>query len=214
MYLYNKVSCVYCQQEFSIKGIHSHYRISHTEEGKRKHLLNSRKGHLKGGEATRQKFKNLYHQNPSFCKNCETKLAPFNQQNKFCSRSCAATFNNKIIKIKKRPLCKHCGKETKTQRSIFCSSKCSGLSRKLTLSDKERKAKNAAAQAKYRAKYGYLRAYDPGADKDKIKEIYANCPDGYEVDHIIPLSKGGKHHENNLQYLTISENRRKGNKII
>jgi len=54
----------------------------------------------------------------------------------------------------------------------------------------------------------------PDADKDKIKQIYLNCPDGYEVDHIIPLSKGGKHHEDNLQYLTLSENRKKNNRIV
>lgn len=52
------------------------------------------------------------------------------------------------------------------------------------------------------------------ANIDKIKEIYANCPPGYEVDHIIPLQGklvSGLHVENNLQYLTISENRKKSN---
>ena len=36
----------------------------------------------------------------------------------------------------------------------------------------------------------------------------------YEVDHIIPISKGGLHHQNNLQVITRTENRSKGNKII
>ena len=67
-------------------------------------------------------------------------------------------------------------------------------------------------QSLYRAK-GY-RLLAPGADKQKIKEIYLNCPAGYEVDHIVPLSLGGLHHEDNLQYLTIEENRRKGNRWI
>lgn len=52
------------------------------------------------------------------------------------------------------------------------------------------------------------------ADVKKIQEIYANRPDGYDVDHIIPL-KGkmvsGLHVENNLQYLTKQENGRKTN---
>ena len=52
------------------------------------------------------------------------------------------------------------------------------------------------------------------SDLDEIREFYKNCPDGYEVDHIIPVSKGGKHHEDNLQYLTAEENRKKGNKIL
>lgn len=32
----------------------------------------------------------------------------------------------------------------------------------------------------------------------------------YEVDHIIPLARGGKHHPDNLQLLTAAENRAKG----
>jgi len=52
------------------------------------------------------------------------------------------------------------------------------------------------------------------ADLEAIKKFYANCPKGYEVDHIIPISKGGLHVLENLQYLTISENRKKHNKIL
>lgn len=55
------------------------------------------------------------------------------------------------------------------------------------------------------------------ADKAKIREIYFNCPKGHHVDHILPL-KGknvcGFHVENNLQYLTASENCKKHNKFI
>ena len=51
------------------------------------------------------------------------------------------------------------------------------------------------------------------ADLVKLKEIYQNCPEGHEVDHIIPLSRGGLHHQDNLQYLTREQNRSKSNKI-
>ena len=34
-----------------------------------------------------------------------------------------------------------------------------------------------------------------------------------EVDHIIPVSLGGLHHQDNLQYLTPDENKRKGNRV-
>jgi hypothetical protein len=53
------------------------------------------------------------------------------------------------------------------------------------------------------------------ADRKKIQDIYDNCPTGYEVDHIIPRrgrNVCGLHVENNLQYLTKKENRRKKNK--
>jgi hypothetical protein len=52
------------------------------------------------------------------------------------------------------------------------------------------------------------------ADMNKIREIYVNRPEGFHVDHIIPLRGKyvcGLHVENNLQYLTASENMRKHN---
>jgi len=55
------------------------------------------------------------------------------------------------------------------------------------------------------------------ANKEKIKEIYMNRPEGYHVDHIIPLrgkTVSGLHVENNLQYLTLIENSKKCNKFI
>lgn len=54
------------------------------------------------------------------------------------------------------------------------------------------------------------------ADTDKIREIYKNKPDGYEVDHIIPLQGklvSGLHVPDNLQYLTPFENQSKKNKF-
>jgi hypothetical protein len=36
----------------------------------------------------------------------------------------------------------------------------------------------------------------------------------HHVDHIHPISKGGKHHPDNLQILTAIENIRKGNKLL
>jgi len=140
------------------------------------------------------------------CKQCGTET----KNNKFCSRSCAATFNNQGVRRhgSESKECLVCSSPT---RSKYCSRACASADRK-----KDAKliaASNAARQARYRAKHGYNRAYAPGANKEIIKKIYETCPEGYEVDHIIPLSRGGLHHEDNLQYLTIAENRRKGNRI-
>lgn len=50
------------------------------------------------------------------------------------------------------------------------------------------------------------------ADMAAIKEIYLNRPDGYHVDHVIPLfgkQVSGLHIETNLQYLPAMENMKK-----
>lgn len=47
----------------------------------------------------------------------------------------------------------------------------------------------------------------------EIKGFYAECPADMVVDHIIPISKGGKHEVGNLQYLTLAENSSKGSKL-
>lgn len=57
-------------------------------------------------------------------------------------------------------------------------------------------------------------------DLEEILDFYAKCPDGHEVDHIIPLRGlidgrpvSGLHVVHNLQYLTAAENRKKYNRI-
>lgn len=53
--------------------------------------------------------------------------------------------------------------------------------------------------------------------RKEIELIYINCPEGMQVDHIIPIAGKevcGLHVPWNLQYLTKEENCKKGNKLI
>ena len=54
------------------------------------------------------------------------------------------------------------------------------------------------------------------ANTAAIREFYAGCPEGFHVDHIIPLRNGvfpSVHSLENLQYLPAQENVSKGNNV-
>jgi hypothetical protein len=135
-------------------------------------------------------------------------------QKKFCSSSCSATYSNLRTprRLKSSPLwhtCPACNTLTKNVR--YCSNECKP---KLTAQERQirHKAIHNEAWQRYMAKR--KNQTPKNVDIETLQQFYINCPDGHEVDHIIPVSKGGLHCLENLQYLTISENRRKSNKIL
>lgn len=69
----------------------------------------------------------------------------------------------------------------------------------------------------YSQKEGIVQRTPPWADMSRLREIYANCPEHYEVDHIVPLRGAlvsGLHVEYNLQYLPSKVNRLKSNSFV
>lgn len=77
----------------------------------------------------------------------------------------------------------------------------------LNRTDHEKKMINREKVHRSRAK---KKGLSVESEIDQIKLFYMNCPEGYEVDHIISFAKQGKHSIYNLQYLTPGQNRKKG----
>lgn len=78
---------------------------------------------------------------------------------------------------------------------------------------KDNRGKVNAHSAKYKA--AKLQRTPTWSDLEAIAVFYVNCPEGYHVDHIIPLQGekvSGLHVLENLQYLTARENQSKNNK--
>ena len=79
------------------------------------------------------------------------------------------------------------------------------------------KAVNRAKVAKYKA--AKLQRIPVWITKDELNMMqffYIKCPEGFDVDHIVPLqgrNVSGLHVLSNLQYLTKEENGRKANKF-
>ena len=121
--------------------------------------------------------------------------------------------------------CKKCGTYEKYVSTYGCC-KCvveTGLKK---LADKELMAPYRSKEKVNNKTYRYRqKKYSDGPiltpeEKERVLSIYKECgiitldagvP--HHVDHIVPISKGGKHHPDNLQILTASENIAKSNKL-
>ena len=94
----------------------------------------------------------------------------------------------------------------------YCGFGCSAKSR--DLGTQHRKKMRCVRYARRRAWMNDAKCDLTSEEENVIKQLYLKCPDGYEIDHIIPISRGGLHHPDNLQYLTMAENRSKSDKIL
>ena len=122
--------------------------------------------------------------------------------------------------------CKRCGSFEKYVSSYNCVS-CAVKTGLEKLNNEElmkpyrTKEKKNNKTYRYRSKkFGETPILTP-EEHQRILLIYKECGRITEetgvlhhVDHIHPISKGGKHHPDNLQILTATENIRKGNKLL
>jgi 5-methylcytosine-specific restriction endonuclease McrA len=143
-----------------------------------------------------------------YCEQCNKEFKNsqgLSMHTKFCGR--------------KRPtfVCKVCGTEkVKTCQTTnqFCSHKCAQVASRVVKDDVWYRRKRAIANEAWQRYHARKKNQTPeGEDISLLQKFYENCPAGYEVDHIIPISKGGLHSLSNLQYLPWQENRRKSNKV-
>jgi 5-methylcytosine-specific restriction endonuclease McrA len=120
--------------------------------------------------------------------------------------------------------CKHCGSFEKYVSSYGCVI-CNIKRNVEKLKDNELMAKyrtKAKQNSKtYRYRTRKINQMPSDADQKLILEFYLKAEKltldtciEHHVDHIIPISKGGLHHQDNLQVLTRIENLKKGNKIL
>jgi len=122
--------------------------------------------------------------------------------------------------------CKHCGSYEKYVSNWACAP-CTikrgleKLNNEELMKPYRTKEKQNNKTYRYRTKK-FGEALDLTSEEhERILLIYKECARITEetgvlhhVDHIHPISKGGKHHPDNLQILTAIENIRKGNKLL
>jgi len=164
-----------------------------------------------GGQALKLRYLNQYMANPKFCRYCKEHLPFEKRNNQFCNQSHAAIYNNTGRRKVNPALCAYCSNPTKNK---YCSRLCASQGRRKYNPEQAkeiRKNRVREVSANYRARL--RNQTPPDADRIAIREFYRNCPPGFEVDHIIPISRGGLHTLTNLQYLSRRDNRTKSNKI-
>ncbi len=78
----------------------------------------------------------------------------------------------------------------------------------------EGKMSHKSAHVVHKAKLkAWMRRTRDQAEIALIAQIYVSCPEGYHVDHVIPLARGGWHVAENLQYLPAAINMNKKAKL-
>jgi hypothetical protein len=121
-----------------------------------------------------------------------------------------------ILKLEGLKYCRYCNTVYSLSNFSKNASKSDGLNISCRMCQYSRnKDKQVARTAKYKAKR--LNSCPSWADLPAISDFYSACPEGYHVDHIVPLQDDlvcGLHTLANLQYLTPFDNIQKNNRFI
>ena len=189
-----KIECKHCKKEFIRKrGTNAKYCSFECKE-----LLRNK---------NRRKYEKVIH---GICKHCETSFVDtaYSKKKKFCSKKCQQKNFKTSPKEKAKFKDWYYNKGGKT----ICSDR-----RKKWYSTPHGKSVEDAKRVRRRAtQLNATPKWLTKDDKEKIRKIYAKCPKGYHVDHIIPLrgkNVCGLHVPNNLRIVTAYVNQSKSNKF-
>lgn len=158
------------------------------------------------------------------CLWCDQEFETNMPQKMCCSKNCSYEYQNKIKReqwaneyLPREFYCMECGEKVITQvgitNSVFCSERCSERNNKRKQNKKNRHSYNQVYKKRRKKQiqenfvepvyYDHIYKRDGGVCQicglmvhDHIDK---NNTWGGTIDHIIPLSKGGKHHPDNCQ---------------
>lgn len=91
-----KVCCLYCKKEFSVRGIFTHVDRSHLGSTKYSSGNNGAYKKLSDDAIARSELlKNNYNKCPKKCVECSVNIPYEKKDNKFCGNKCSAVYENK-----------------------------------------------------------------------------------------------------------------------
>jgi hypothetical protein len=82
------------------------------------------------------------------CLNCNKEFS-YDKDRIFCSKSCSATFNNKM-RVNEKIKCLNCNKET-NRRNKYCSNKCQGLHKRNIIFDRIKNGDTTLNEKNYKS---------------------------------------------------------------
>ena len=206
----NLCSCIYCREIKSAKGIFTHVDRAHLNSKKYSTGYNGKYKEL--AERHLSKVES-YLLNPTKCVQCDLSLEYNKRQNKFCSASCSAIYNNArkdYSKFKTGPTkskqsisknCIHCNTlfDTLKQNKKFCCRACAVTHRNIPLRANRTEWQNYRADCQFRFS---IKDYPEEFEFDLIKlhgwyqaSNKGNNLNGVSRDHMVSCRYG---FDNNL----------------